>query len=77
MTSSLELKLRLYLVFGQAAPAAASPQWALSSPRVGCPALLGAEGLELPRSWGGGGVGREEEEAGLPQLGRSRLSDRC
>lgn len=49
VTSSLELKLRLYLVLGQAAVAAASLQWALSSPRVGCSALLGAEGLELPR----------------------------
>ena len=51
MTSSLELKLRLYVVFGQAAPAAAGPQWALSSRRVGWAALPGAPGLELPPGW--------------------------
>lgn len=71
MTSLLELKLGLYVVFGQAARAAAGPQWALSSRGVGCAALLGAQGPELP----GDGLG--EEEAGLPQPGPPRLSDRC
>lgn len=57
---------------GQAALAAASPQWELSSPRVGCAALLGAEGLELPGRWVGGGGNRTAPAWAMPRLG-----DRC
>lgn len=67
MTSSLELNLRLYLVFGQAALAAASPQWVLSSRGGGGGSvLLGAEGPELPRSWVGGGGSRTAQPGAIP-----------
>lgn len=56
MTSSLELQLRFYLVFGHEALTAAGLQWAFSSFRLGFAAGQGAEGLELPgpRGWGAG-----------------------
>jgi hypothetical protein len=59
VSSSLELQSGLYLVFGQAAPAAAGAQWALSSrrgPRARC---------REPRVRRAGGGGRRKRPPSL------------
>lgn len=61
VSSSLELKSRLYLVFGQAALAAARPQWALSSPERAAGCVAGSRVWSRPPSAAGA-----QEAAGLP-----------